>query len=223
MTTTNLATTPAAAESHTGARVLLACGAVAAPLFAVVALAQTATRAGYDLTRHPISMLANGELGWIQTTSFHVAGALTLAGAVGARRALRGGPARTWGPVLLALIGVGMLVAGAFTMDPGDGFPVGAPAGVPTTMSGKAIVHNLGGSVSFISMIAACFVLARRFAAVGDRAFAAAGRVSGALFAAGLVWAFTGGQAGALTLFVGVVIAWTWIGAGLARLRRAAA
>jgi hypothetical protein len=47
---------------------LLACGIVAGPLFLAVALIQAFTRDGYDLSRHPISLLTLGELGWIQIT-----------------------------------------------------------------------------------------------------------------------------------------------------------
>ena len=55
-------------------RTLLTCAAVAAPLWAAVSLAQAATRAGFDLTRHPLSALSNGSLGWLQIANFVVAG-----------------------------------------------------------------------------------------------------------------------------------------------------
>jgi len=192
---------------------LLTAGIVAAPLFAVVALAQAATRAGYDLTRHPVSMLALGDRGWIQTTSFVVCGLFMLVAAAGLRRARAGQKAGTWGPILFVTQGIGLLVAAAFEMDPGDGFPIGTPAGAPTTMSGHMILHNVGGSLTFFTLIAACFVLARVF----DRPWKVAGRAAAIVFAAGLVWAMTGGAAGSLTLFLGVAIAWTWQSISLAR------
>jgi hypothetical protein len=61
-------------------RWLLAGGALAAPLWVGASLAQVATREGFDLTRHPLSALSNGELGWLQITNFVVAGVLLLAG-----------------------------------------------------------------------------------------------------------------------------------------------
>jgi hypothetical protein len=79
-------------------RRLLAGGALAAPLFVVSALAQAATRPGYDLTRHPVSVLSNGDLGWIQIATFLITGLLTLGYAVATRRVLPGGRAGTWGP-----------------------------------------------------------------------------------------------------------------------------
>jgi len=218
---TNLIHAPSSnATPTTTTRWLLAGGAAAAPLFAVVVLLQAVIRPGFDLTRHPASVLANGDLGWIQTTTFLVTGALTLGGAVGMRRVLRGGRAGTWGPILLAVQGAGLVVAGIFRLDPVDGFPPGTPAGTPTSMSWHAIVHNIGGSLAFLSLTAGCFVLARRFAATGHRAWASYGRTSGVLFFVGLAWAISGGRAAALTLFLGVVTAWTWTAASTARLIR---
>jgi hypothetical protein len=213
MSTLTVSTVPTT-NTNTTTRWLLAAGALAAPLFAVTALAQAAVRPGYDLTRHPVSMLALGDLGWIQTTNFVVCGLLMLVAAAGLRRARRGQKGGTWGPILFLTQGVGLLVAAAFEMDPGDGFPAGTPAGAPTTMSWHMLVHNAGGSLTFLTMIAACFVLARAF----GRPWKTLGRVSGVAFAVGLVWAITGGAAGSLTLFFGVVIAWSWQSAGLVKL-----
>jgi len=199
---------------------LLSAGVVAAPFFTVLALAQAATRPGYDLTRHPVSMLALGERGWIQTTNFVVCGLLMLVAAAGLRRARRGQKGGTWGPILLVTQGIGLLIAAVFEMDPGDGFPIGTPAGAPTTMSGHMILHNVGGSLTFFTLIAACFVLARVFEKPWKFAtpWKVAGRAAGVAFAVGLAWAMSGGAAGSLTLFLGVVIAWTWQSISLARL-----
>jgi hypothetical membrane protein len=77
-----------------GTRTLLACGIAAGPLFMLVALVQAFTRPGFDITRHVASLLSDGGIGWIQITSFVLTGLLTIACAVGMRRALptgRGG------------------------------------------------------------------------------------------------------------------------------------
>ena len=71
-----------AAEPST--RVLVTAGVVAGPLFVLVGLVQVLTREGFDLTRHPLSLLALGDLGWIQIANFIVAGVLMLAFALGA-------------------------------------------------------------------------------------------------------------------------------------------
>ncbi|MET7418461.1 DUF998 domain-containing protein [Dactylosporangium sp. NPDC005555] len=202
---------PAATRDR--AKLLTAAGVVAPPVFTVAAVVQAATRDGYDIVRHPVSMLALGDLGWVQTTSFVVTGLLAVVAAAGARRVL----GSAWAARLSAMIGVGLIVAAVFRMDASDGFPLGTPAGRLTTMSGHMILHNAGASVSFFSMIALCFVLAARFRADGQQAWAVAGRVAGVLFALGLAWAMTGGRGGALTLFLGVAVAWNWIAAATAR------
>jgi hypothetical protein len=71
-------------------RSLLGAGMLAGPLYLIVGYAQALTRAGFDFRRHPLSILSNGELGWIQVANFLVSGALVIAGAVGVRRALTG-------------------------------------------------------------------------------------------------------------------------------------
>jgi hypothetical protein len=60
-------------------RALLACGVAAGPLYAGLALGQGLSRPGFSLARDDVSLLANGSLGWIQVTSFLVAGMLTIA------------------------------------------------------------------------------------------------------------------------------------------------
>src|SRR5689334_1030713 len=82
--------TPGAGAGRT--RLLLTGLAVAGPLWTVVALGQAATRAGFDLTRHPLSLLSTGDLGWLQITNFVLAAVLTAAGAAGLRRALAAHP-----------------------------------------------------------------------------------------------------------------------------------
>ncbi|WP_433285483.1 DUF998 domain-containing protein [Micromonospora sp. CA-244673] len=146
---------------------LLAAGAAAGPLFLGLGLAQAFTRDGFDLSRQPLSLLALGEHGWIQIANFVVSGLLALAGAAGFRRALRGGPAATWGPALVAVLGVGLVVAGVLRADPSMGWPAGAPEGNPETMSWHSYGHGVGAMLSFGALTVACLVFARRFGRVG--------------------------------------------------------
>ncbi len=204
-----------------GTRTLLACSTGAAVLFSVVSLAQAFTREGFDLLRHPLSMLSTGDLGWLQIANFLVSGALTIAGAVGLRRALRGTPGGTWAPRLILVNGILMAAAGVFVMDPGDGFPAGTPLGQATTMSWHSIMHMLTSSIAFIALIAACFVLGRHYSRTGRPAFAAASRLSGLIFILGDAWAMTGGHDGALTMAIGVIISMAWIGTATLQMRAA--
>ena len=47
-------------------KALLTCGMSAGPLYIIAGLIQVAIRPGFDITRHSLSLLANGDLGWIQ-------------------------------------------------------------------------------------------------------------------------------------------------------------
>ena len=58
---------------------LLGYGVIAGPFDVVESLSQALTRDGFDLTRHAWSLLANGDLGWIQITSFTLTGAMLVA------------------------------------------------------------------------------------------------------------------------------------------------
>ena len=143
---------------------LLASGVIAGPLFVGVSLIQAFTREGFDLRRHAISMLSLGDLGWIQVANFLVSGLLTVLFAIGVWKTLRGRGTGTSGPVLIGIFGAGTLAAGLFSTDPAMGFPPGAPAGLPETLSWHAILHGVAFFVAFASLVAACFVFARRFA-----------------------------------------------------------
>lgn len=210
------ARTVSATSATTGTRALLACAAVAGPLWAAVALAQAATRDGYDLTRHPLSMLSNGSLGWLQITNFVIAGLLLMVGAAGFRRVLPS----TWLPRLVALNGAGLLAAGIFTMDPADGFPAGTPYGMATTLTWQSYGHMAAGTIAFAASIAACYVLARHFRRAGQRTAAVASVVAGTALLAGNLWAMSGGAAGSLTLAIGAITAMLWVSAVAATLAR---
>jgi hypothetical protein len=218
MTTQLLPGTTGTTARPTRAR--LACLAISGPLFAAVSLTQALTRDGFALTRHPLSMLSTGSLGWLQITLFLVTGALILIGAGGLGRALRGAPGGTWAARLLAVTGIGLLAAGPLRLDPADGFPAGTPLGQPDSYSWHAYAHNAVSSIAFIALIAACFVLGRYFSRTGDRVSAVLSRMVGTVFTVGNAWAISGGRAGALTVAIGALSAMLWVSLTAFRLRR---
>ena len=154
-------TLPASAATRTSR--LLACGIVAGPLFLAVGLTQAFIRDGFDLSRHPLSLLSLGDLGWVQIANFVVTGGLFLACAVGMGRALGPGRGGTWGPRLVGALGAGLVMAGVFVADAGAGFPPGAPAGAPE-ISWHGALHEAGFALASLGMVAGCLVFARRFA-----------------------------------------------------------
>lgn len=197
-------------------RRLLACGAVAGPLFVVAVVVQALTRRGFNLTRDAASLLDLGTLGWIQVTNFLATGLLTIASAVGHRRGTPDGPGSKWTPRLLTITGAGLIGGGLFHPDPSGGYPPGTLKGASAVSSWHGALHMICGSAAFLALIIVCFVIARRFRAVGQRRVAAVSRVAGALCAIGI--ASSGAPAGSLSLFLGVSIALVWIGAVSARL-----
>ena len=202
-------------------RALLACGAVAGPFYLVVGLVQAFTRPGFDITRHDLSVLANGDLGWIQITNLVVSGLLVIAGAIGIRRAVVTGRGRTWGPLLIGLYGLGLVGAGFFTADPALGFPPGTPADAHS-VSWHGLLHFVSGGIGFLGLIAACFVFARRFAGMGQRGWAAYSAFTGVAFFAGFFGIAAGSGNGwtILGFWIAVVIAWAWISVMAGRLMR---
>lgn len=192
-------------------RALLTCGVVSGPLFVGGSLLHGALREGFDITRHGVSMLLLGRYGWVQVAIFELAGLLALAGAAGVRRATHPGRAGTWGPLLFAGFGLGLIIGGLFAPDPAFGFPAGAPDGMPPAMSTSGALHALGFFVSMLSLIASSFVFARRFAADGQRAWAAlvaaCGVATPAFVIASIVLAPRGGTA--LVGVLLVVACWT--------------
>jgi hypothetical protein len=142
---------------------LLAGGVIGPPLFIIVFLIEGATRPGYSPWRNYVSSLSLSSEGWMQVANFIICGVCCLGFALGLRRSLGHGRGATWGPLLLAVFSLGLLVAGVFATDPNLGYPPGSSVhNGPQTLHGT--VHGLAGLVVFTSLPAACFVLARRFA-----------------------------------------------------------
>lgn len=217
---TNTATRANAPTKTT--RRLLAGGALAGPLFLVVGFAQAFTRDGFEIGRHAFSLLSNGALGWIQITNMIVTGLLVVAGAVGLRRLLPRGRRGGSVPRLLAVYGMGLVAGGVFVADPADGFPVGGPTGTPGTVSWHGMLHLTLGGIGFLALIAACFVLARRHIARGERAWGAYSIGTGVIFFAGFAGIASGGGSVPLTVafMAAIVVAWAWLTATCLRLAR---
>ena len=172
-------------------KTLLACGAIAGPLFIAAFLVEGATRADYDPLRHPVSSLALGDSGWTQTANFVVVGVLTLGFAVGLRRVFSPPGGSAWGPVLVGLWAVGLLGAGIFVTDPLSGYPPGTAERLLRN-SWHGALHDLFSLVAFVALGAACFVFGRRFARRGERGWAVYSVFSGVVFVVAFVLSSAG-------------------------------
>src|SRR5262245_61962607 len=220
---------PSAAQAVALTRLLLTAGLVAGPIYIIVGALEMLLRPGYDIRRHELSVVANGDWGWIHILMMATTGLLTIAGAVGMRRAIRGQRAGTWGPLLVGLYGLGVGCAGFFTADPTLGFPPGTPADA-REVSWHGGLHLVFGSLGFLGLIAATMVFARRFASVRQRGLAAFSVLTGVFFFVSFAGISVGSGAAradpdvlAFTLIaftLAVVLAWIWLSTVSAELRR---
>jgi hypothetical protein len=190
---------------------LLACGVVAGPLYLGVGFAQAIIREGFDVRRHALSLLSNGELGWIQIANFVLCGLLAVLGALGLRPTIAGSRGGTWGPILLAVYGVGLIGAGVFVADPAPGFPPGTPAG-SGELSRHGLLHFVFGALGFYALIGACFVFARRFGAHGQLGWTTFSATTGIGFAASFFAVASGSTSSAtvLAFYAALTLAWGW-------------
>ncbi|WP_018680451.1 DUF998 domain-containing protein [Actinokineospora enzanensis] len=193
-------------------RSLLGYGVLSGAFYLVTGLIQALTRDGYEITRHELSLLSDGPLGWIQITNFVLSGLMVLAAAVGIRRALRD----RWGSLLVAGYGVGLIGAGVFVADPMNGFPLGTPAGRPVDPSWHGTLHMIVGGAGFLCLIAATFVLARRSGSVWYS------RGTGVVYLAGFAGIASGVDNAAVVLgfWVAVIAGWAWLAVLSIRLYR---
>ncbi len=208
---------------------LITCGAIGPLLFILVFLIEGATRPGYSAWRNYVSSLSLSDQGWMQIANFLVCGLLSLCFAIGLRQVLRSGRGSIWGPLLLGLFGLSLIVAGLFVTDPSLGYPPGTHGGGPQTLHGT--VHGFNGLIVFSLLPAASFVLARRFA--GDpnwKGWAPYSIITGVLVVVFFIAStaasvldergiFPGAPTGLLQR-IGIIVGWGWIALLALRLLR---
>lgn len=200
-------------------RSLLRWGVLAGPFYLVVGLLQALLRDGFDLARHPLSLLANGPGGWIQTANFLLTGLMVLAAAVGFRRVL--GPKSRGVTWFLGAYGVAMIAAAIFPADPVDGFPPGTPLGPPTSISTPGLIHFIAGALAFAFLAVSCFFAAR---AMWRRNLSSLAWLS-LLAGLAVMLGFLGGMVlpmGILGIWFAVIVGWAWLAVMSLRLSRLA-
>jgi len=199
---------------------LLACGLVVGPFYLAVGLIQAFVRDGFNLSRHALSLLANGPGGWVQTMNFVLSGLMVVAVAVGFARTpgLRLRKA-AW---FLGAFGVSMLVAAIFPADPMDGFPIGTPPGYPETVSRAGVLHFAAGGIGFLMLATSCLVAGRALSRAGLRRLARVSVFSGIGIVAGFFSPMFIPIPAAATagIWFAVVVGWAWLAAVSAQLRQ---
>jgi len=142
---------------------LITAGILAGPLYITLSIVQALIRDGFDMVRHPASLLSLGDFGWIQITNFVLSGLLFIACAIGIHKSGITGIGRKWLSRLIALMGIGLIMGGVFLADPALGFPAGAPEGVSSSMSWHAAVHGFAPIIGFYAQLSVLIIMARRF------------------------------------------------------------
>lgn len=188
---------------------MLLCGILAGPIYVVTGLAQAFTRKGFDMKRHALSQLSNGRFGWVQIANFIITGLLVVAGAIGLRKTIKGSRAGTWGPLLLGAYGVGVIGAGIFVADPGNGFPPGTAA--PATITTSGLLHFVFGGLGFYALIASGFVFARRFSQRKQMGWVAYCIVTAVGFLISFGMIASGSKSPAVVLAFYFAVLWIWI------------
>jgi hypothetical protein len=182
------------------------CGVILGPLFFAVVALQMLTRTGFDIRRHPLSLLSLGEGGWVQTANFLVTGLLALGCALGMRS------------LLIGTFGVGLLLAGLFPADPALGFPPGTPEGAAQVLSRTGKLHGVGFLLAFTSLTAACFVFAWHFHRAGYPGWMLYCAVTGAVIPPLVCAGMTFPSATSLLFALVAIIGFGWVSAVAARL-----
>ncbi len=198
-------------------KLLLKCGIVAGPIYILTGILQILIRPGFNPTRHDLSLMSNGDLGWIQITNFIFTGLLTIAAAWGIKKLLQTGKGKTWGPLLIGLYGLGLIGAGVFVADPMNGFPPEMSSQTPVITT-NGILHMVSGALGFLGLITACFVFAKRFTSQNLNKWATFSKATGFIYLLTFLGIVMGSQQGGalltivtLAFTVAVILGWTWI------------
>jgi len=190
-------------------RSLLGWGVVAGPFYVVVGLALALTRPGFDLTRHALSLLTLGDLGWLQQANFVLAGLMVIAAGLGVIRAIRNGRGLAIG-VLAIVDGAALILSAIFRPDPATGFPPGSVGG---SFSTSGTFHLAFGSLGFVAIAAAAFAHAAWSRSIGVGRAALLSTLLGVVVLVG----FFGGAVlaaspvGVALLWLAVLAQWGWL------------
>ncbi len=189
--------------------VLLWVGALSAWLFIVTFALDGWTRPGYRPMRDPVSALALGPRGWLQTANFIVCGLGIAVGSIGAADALDS-------PLLgavIAVFGCSLVASGVFPMDAMRGYPPGTPDTTPTDVSMRHKLHDWAGVLVFGSVPVAAIVAAFALPEAGWKWYsaltAAAASVGFVVF--GQAWEQDHPRSG-LAQRATIVVGWVWLG-----------
>ena len=151
-------------KSNINNKWLILCGAIGALIFTFSWIIQEAFRDSYNPMMIPVSSLAIGPMGWIQTLTFFISGILIVLFGYGLwNKKKTEDKISKWGPILIIICGIGLIGAGCFITDPVNGYPAGTPL-VSENPSFDGAMHQLFSALLFFGLPLACFVIGDYFA-----------------------------------------------------------
>jgi hypothetical protein len=145
--------------------------AIACPVFMITVLIEGALRPGYQSLLYPLSSLSIGDTGWIQIANFIYIGLSIVLFSWGLKKITGEYTEKFKGPVLIRLVGIGMIGAGIFSTDPIFGYPTDQPM-VLRQFTIHGHLHDAFSMLVFICMPWACFVFKKYFTVNGQHIWA---------------------------------------------------
>ncbi len=198
-------------------KALLICGAIACPIFIIAVFIEGATRSDYNSLLYPLSSLSIGDMGWTQILNFIITGILLVLFSLGLRQVFKSKKLKFRGPLLIGLVGIGLMGAGIFVTDPIFGYPTSKPLMLRQfTFHGH--LHDAFSMLVFICLPWACFAFRKHFITTGEQGWAAYSSFTG--FSMIVIFVLTSmgfKQLSGLVDFAGalqrlcITIGWTWI------------
>jgi hypothetical protein len=159
----------------------LTFGAISGVIFTLSWIVQEAFKTGYNSMMIPISSLAIGELGWIQSANFLISGTALIFFAYGLEKIRLKEEFSKWIVIFLTIGAVGLIRAGCFITDPMNGFPPRTPETiVETTING--ILHQLFSVLLFIGLPVAMAFFSKYFLKIKNKKWRIYTLVSSVLF-----------------------------------------
>ncbi len=159
-------------------KALLICSAITCPLFMIAVFIEGATRVGYNSFLYPLSSLSIGDIGWTQISNFIITGILLIIFSVGIKRVFNSNQEKFRGPLLIKLVGIGLVGAGIFITDPIFGYPTDMPLVLRQfTLHGH--LHDAFSMLVFVCLPWTCFVFRKPFLAKGENGWAMYSSITG--------------------------------------------
>ena len=203
--------------SNSNTKSLLLCGTIACPLFIIIVLTEGAIRLNYSSLLYPLSSLSIGDNGWTQISNFIFTGILLVSFSFGLKHVCNHEKKKFRGPLLIRLVGIGLIGAGIFVTDPIFGYPPDKPL-VLRQFTFHGHLHDGFSMLVFICLPWACFAFRKYFITKDKKLWANYSVISGyAMITTFIITSLGFKQLSGFVNYAGlfqrlcITLGWTWI------------